>query len=853
MTRRAARARLTLSASLLAILAVPAGSVGASAAQRFLKDVAPGGNAAIGMPVADDLRPALPDAASHRVPKVLPPGWKIDPRPPSVRDPNARMLMEAKELVYDYNREVVTAVGKVDIYYDGRALQADRVAYDQKTKRVRAIGSVRMTERTGNVIHADSMDVTDDFRDGFISPLRVETVDQTHFAAAKGRREDGKLTVFDRGVYTACEPCRENPDKPPLWQVKAKRIIWREDEKTIYYEDATFELFGYPIAWLPFFSSPDPTVKRRTGVLAPALSRSGKVGFLLETPYYWALSPTQDFTLSPVFSTKQGVMLKGEYRQQLIDGAYLIRAAGIHQLDSGQFNGKVPALNDSGKPYRDAGLTVGPGDTNDRWAFSTKGHFDINEKWSWGWDINAVSDKWVRRNYNLWGPPLDATSTVYLTGQGNRSWFEIRAYHFYGLTRYDQQDRLPWIAPVVDYNYTFDDPVAGGELSFNLNATNSYRQDSDFARNRTRLQPRPDNALVGMAGTYSRFSADAQWRRQFIDPIGQVWTPFAFLRGDLIYTDPQTDPRMGPFLDARQDALMRGMAGVGLEYRFPFIAETANGSHQIEPIAQVILRPNETKIGRLPNEDAQSLLFDDTILFKWDKFSGYDRIEGGSRANVGAQYTFTSPSGATATVIAGQSYQLAGKNSFNQLDATRTGIDTGLDTKRSDYVGGVSVAPNENLSFAGHLRVDEKSFEIRSAEIGAQATFDKIQAQVVYGRYDQQPLEGYRTLREGVLGGARVFVRDDIYVEAGARYNFEYAAFDRTEFGFGMLDIQQCLSLSFLYIREIDTTIDAVSANDINNKFLFKVDLRTIGSATFQTRSRTTQAADGFGSTGSSF
>jgi LPS-assembly protein len=857
---RSAGARL--SALLLASGAVLAAAALAGAA------VTGAAWAEAGIPPSDDLLPPRPPSFRDYGPKFMQPEAgkarsAVDRRMMSAKDPNARMLMEAKELVYDYNREVVTAVGAVDIYYDGRALQADRVAYDQKANWVRATGRVKLTERNGDVIHAESLDITDDFRDGFIQPLRVETTNRTHLAAAKGRRENGQLSVFDRGVYTACELCRDNPDKPPLWQIKAKRIIWREDEKTIYYEDATFELFGQPIAWLPFFSSPDPTVKRKSGVLAPSLARAGDVGYLLETPYFWILSPTSDLTLAPVFSTKQGVMLKGEYRQQLMNGAYSIRAAGISQLDTDEFNGKVPRFDHNGRRNQDGGLTIGPGDKQERWAVTSKGEFDINERWKWGWDVNAVSDKWIRSDYNLWGSRLDATSTLYLTGQGDRSFFELRGYQFYGLTRYDQQDRLPWVAPVVDYDYTFEDPVAGGELSFSLNATSVYREEADFARYRTRLQPRglapntllsrPDNALVGAEGTYSRISLDAQWRRRFIDPIGQVWTPFAFARGDLIYTDPDEDPRMGPFLDARQDALFRGMAGVGLEYRFPFIAESAMGAHQIEPIAQLILRPNETEVGKLPNEDAQSLLFDETTLFAWNKFSGYDRIEGGSRANVGGQYTFTSTSGSTFNVLAGQSFQISGKNSFEALDATRTGIDTGLDEKSSDYVGGANFAPNKFFSFGSHLRLDDEGFKLRSAEFAARATFDRIQANVIYGRYDDQPLQGYDDIREGVLTGARLFVTPDVYVEGGARYNFDYKVFDRTQIGFGINDIEQCLSLGFSYIREVDNSSESIRVSDTDHKFLVRVDFRTLGSGSFTTRNKSQNEEDMFGSTATRF
>ncbi|MGA0530890.1 LPS-assembly protein LptD [Hansschlegelia sp. KR7-227] len=798
---------------------------------------------------SNDVLPPLPDGEKRKHGFETLPRNPVDKRLKSAKaGSDEHMLMEAKELVYDYDREVVTAVGKVDIYYQGRALQADRVAYDQKNNRVKAMGSVKLTERDGNIVYADQLDVTDDFRDGFVSPLRLETTNRTHFAAARGRRENGTLSVFDRGVYTACEPCRENPQKPPLWQVKAKRIIWREDEKMIYYEDATFELFGQPIAWLPYFSSPDPTVKRKSGVLAPSLARSGDVGYSVEVPYFWALSPSSDLTLAPVVTQKQGVMLKGEFRQELIDGAYSIRAAGISQTNSDKFSDKVPLLINGVKP-QDAGLSIGPGDKKERWAFETKGHFDINEKWSWGWDVNLVSDKWVRGDYDLWGSSYDATSSLYLIGQGDRSWFELRGYTFYGMTRYDQQDRLPWAAPVLDYEYTFENPVVGGELSFDINAATIHRDESDYARYRTRLQPRPENALIGAAGTYSRLSGEVQWRRQFIDPIGQVWTPFAFARGDLIYTDPKDDPRMGPFLDTRQDAAFRGMAGVGLEYRFPFIAESSFGTHQVEPIAQLLLRPNEGRIGKLPNEDAQSLIFDDTTLFAWNKFSGYDRIEGGSRANVGAQYTFTADSGASFTMLAGQSYQLFGRNSYKSFDdPTRIGPDSGLDERSSDYVAGATLVPNQHLAFASHFRFDDRGFDLRSAEVEGRATFERVQANLIYGRYDEQPLQGYDDIREGVLGGARIFVTEDAYVEGGARYNFDREVFDRTQVGFGINDIQQCLSLGFSYIREIDNSAETIKLDKVDHKFLLRVDLRTLGGGTVTTRSKQTRNDDMFGS-----
>jgi LPS-assembly protein len=106
------------------------------------------------------------------------------------------------------------------------------------------------------------------------------------------------------------------------------------------------------------------------------------------------------------------------------------------------------------------------------------------------------------------------------------------------------------------------------------------------------------------------------------------------------------------------------MPTVGLEYRYPFINVQPWGSTTIEPIAQVIIRPNESYAGRLPNEDAQSLVYDASNLFSVDKFSGYDRVEGGGRANVGVQSTTQFDRGGSVNMLFGQSYQLFGLNSF---------------------------------------------------------------------------------------------------------------------------------------------------------------------------------------------
>src|SRR5262249_36638328 len=97
---------------------------------------------------------------------------KQQPRPHQTRNtnahPNAQMLVQATEIHYDYSNERVSAVGSVQIYYNGATLEADKVTYDQKTKRLKAEGNVRLVEADGKIIYGEILDLDDQFRDGFV-------------------------------------------------------------------------------------------------------------------------------------------------------------------------------------------------------------------------------------------------------------------------------------------------------------------------------------------------------------------------------------------------------------------------------------------------------------------------------------------------------------------------------------------------------------------------------------------------------------------------------------------------------------------------------------------------------------
>jgi LPS-assembly protein len=761
------------------------------------------------------------------------------PKPPvrtSRSDAQNQMLIRAEEINYDYTNERVSAVGNVQIYFGESTLEADRVIYDQKTKRLHAEGNVRLTQKDGSVTRGEIMDLSDDYRDGFVDSLRIDAAEQTRFAATRAERSAGNFTVFHNGVYTACEACKDDPRKPPKWQVKAARMIHDQGEQMIYFEDARLEFFGVPFIYMPYFSAPDPSVKRKSGFLVPTYSTSTIYGVGVSVPYYWALAPDYDLTVTPMITTRQGPLLQAEWRQRLVNGAYAIRATGIFQRDKDVFF-------NSGFPT--------PGYRDWRGSIETSGQFNLSDKWVWGWDGTLLSDKTYLQDYRLYRAPQSpdllkstpdsALSQLYLSGRGERSYFDLRTQYFLGFSLADDQKQIPSIHPLLDHDYTFKNPILGGEMSLRSNLTSLSRDTANFDPittnamtfgfcNPATADPARTNSinclLRGVPGNYTRFSSEATWKRTLIDPWGQMFTPFVTVRGDAASLNVSNQVGVANYIQVGQNEVGRVMPTAGLEYRYPLISVHSWGTQTVEPIAQLILRPNETGVGVLPNEDAQSLIFDDSNLFKHDKFSGWDRVEGGGRANVGIQYTAQFNRGGSVNVLFGQSYQLYGQNSFALGGTTNTGLNSGLDTARSDYVARVSYQPNSTFTFTSRFRFGESDFTLQRAELETVANVGRWSTSLMYGSYAAQPALGFLDRREGVLGSARLKVTPNWLLLAAARYDIRAHQVSQTQIGVGYVD--DCLILALNYI----TDYAYAGSVSVNHTVMMQLSLRTLGGNT---------------------
>jgi LPS-assembly protein len=717
-------------------------------------------------------------------------------QPPKI-DKASPMLLQADEMIYDNENARITAKGNVEIYYGNYTLLADSVIYDRGKNTLTADGNVRIKDPDGAVITSDRITLTDDFRDGFIDALRLVTKEDTRIQAQSASRQAGNVTVFENALFTPCKICEEDPTRPPTWRIRAKKITHKRDQAIITYNNMFFDFFGVPVIWVPWFQMADPTVKRKSGFLMPSYSHSNELGTTVQVPYYFALSDHYDFTFAPMYTENAGVLLQGDWRHRLSSGGYSVELAGVW----------------------DEGTVDAPVNGDFRGSIKTAGKFALDPYYSWGWDIIAETDDTFRRFYNLDSRiKTDKVSQVYLEGLHDRNYISTRFYSTQSLLFTDEPFSDATVYPIIDYDYIVKNPIIGGELSFNSNVmafTNKDNVDSD------------------------RLILEANWRRQMIDGIGEVYTPFARLRGDVYNVsgvDNSTVTGSEDLVTKNPDNgfVGRGDAVAGLEYRYPFVATTGSITHVFEPIGQIIARPNSAGNQQdIPNEDALSLVFDDTLLFDIDKFSGYDRIETGTRANVGFRYTAQLMSGSYVQTVVGQSYQIAGQNEFD-TDFYRS---AGLATDASDYVTGVYLQASSNVSFTAQTRFDQDNLDVKRSDVGTWMRYGPAQVKVNYADVTSEPGLAADQPRQEVLTAAVLALTKDWSLLGNIRYDLQT---DQTiTDGLGLQYQDDCFLLSVTYQRSF------IEDQDIkpDERFLVNFNLKYLGA--YQT---STSATDVFGS-----
>jgi LPS-assembly protein len=603
------------------------------------------------------VQPIAPTAATAETApqKPVPPATEARDSPP--------VRLVADEMSFDRDKEIVTASGNVQITYANRTLVADQVTYNQNDDVATAIGHVALRDATGERMFGDRMDISGDLKDAVVYNIGLILQDRSRIAGTGARHSAGRVTELSKGVYSPCEPCAKDPNSPPLWQIKAVKVIHDKEEKIVQYRDAWIEMFGYPVAYTPYFRHPDPTVKRKSGFLFPRLGSSSDFGFVLETPYFWAISDYEDATIRPIIMTDTAPVLATQYRKRSLKGEL--------QLDG--------SVTTNGHDYQ-----TERGENGMRGHVLAKGRYDINRTWRWGFDLQRATDDTYMRRYGFTSP-ASLDSQLFVEGFRRNNYIAARTQVFQGLQETDSVDASPIVLPLIDYNHVGDRDRLGGRFKFDFNFL----------------------ALTRAAGTDTRrIAMHPRWERGFNDSLGSVYTFKTGLNADFYHVNSLS--RTGN-KDDFDGVSYRMFPFAGLEWRMPFV-KTQGSVHQIlEPIVSAGIAPNGGNSDKIPNEDSTDFELDETNVFSYNRFTGIDRVEGGPRINYGLKWGLYGGSGGSTTAFIGQTFRPREDSTFAS--------GSGLEEKFSDLVAAVSVSPGTYLSALYRTRVATDNFSPNRNEV----------------------------------------------------------------------------------------------------------------------------------------
>jgi LPS-assembly protein len=648
--------------------------------------------------------------------------------PPRRGIATAPVLVKADELQYDEQLGLTIAKGNVELDQANQILLADAVTYSQPNDTVTASGHVALLQPSGDVMFADYVELSDQMRDGFIKDIRLLLSDRSRLAGNTARRVAGVRTDIKRAVYSPCELCKEDPSRPPVWQIKAETVVHDKDLQLIEYYDATMEIDGIPVAYSPYFSHPDPSVKRASGFLAPVIGYGNTLGFHTTIPYYWAIAPDRDVTFRPLLTTGAGVALDTEYRQRFSNGVTIDNAS----LEAG---GERVSSRPNG---------LGPPTGPVRWDVLGSGLWDVTDAWRAGYQVQRESDQTYMLRYHFpqlqqsvpatsyISPTNDLTTRAYAEYFGSNHYGNFDAESYQSLNPSFGDSIEPVVAPSLSYEWWTEPDNIGGRWQFAGSALNLLHRTGPEVR---------------------RLSAQGGWTLPFNGLIGDKFDFIANLRADGYSSDHVAlTPNFVSVVNAFGQAIAlpsnvnttSAIAGrvfpqVELKWRYPWVRSDGGGSALIEPEAAFVASPKGENPARIPNEDSQGFEFDEMSLFVPNRLPGFDRVDSGRRVDYGIHGELNGPAYGNWETLIGQSYAFEQSNFFQP--------GSGLSTRLSDVVGRIAFTPNKTLDLVYRWRVDSHDFSLRREEMTAKMGPESLNGS--FSLIDFRPIVGSTTIPAG--------------------------------------------------------------------------------------------------------
>lgn len=556
-------------------------------------------------------------------------------------------------------RNKLIAEGHVEVIQGDTRLRAQRIVYDRQGDTLELSGPIVIDQGGTTRILAESGALSADLERGLLRGARMVLDQRVQLAANQIDRVGGRYTQLYKVAATSCRIC--DADTPPIWQIRARRVVHDKQQKQLYFDNAQLRVLDVPILWMPRLRLPDPTQTRATGFLIPSLHQNTQLGFGARAPYFIRIGDHRDLTLTP-YIAQNTTTLEWRYRQAYRNGRI-------------QFDG---AFSDD---------TLGPSGVRG-YIFGT-GRFDLRNDFRLRFNLQAVRDRAYLLEYD-YSDQDRLRSNIELSRVRRDEFIRGELIHYNSVRAGEVNATLPTMVGGASYEKRLFPDAIGGEVRLSMDLHAHGRSSS----------------LPTVGRDVARAEVAADWRR--------TWTLAGGLRAQL-----ETGVAFNGF-DIRQDPPRQGTHAqvtphIAATLRWPMIKTTPGGvTHLLQPLAMI----GWTGGSRLnvPNDESTRVEFDEGNLLSLSHFPAADRRERGRTAAIGINWTRQSAEGWDADLTLGQVFFETAQPDFT--------LSSGLQGPESDYLVAAQLASPAGLGVNARGLFDADALSLNKAEARAQWNTD---------------------------------------------------------------------------------------------------------------------------------
>jgi len=537
---------------------------------------------------------------------------------------------------------LLIARGNVEALSGDIRLTAKEVIYNNETGGIRLTGPIRITQGDQATVIASAAELDSELRNAIIHSARLVLADQVQLAATKLTRSDGRYNVLDKTTVSSCHVCTTG--EPPLWQIRARRVVHDQLEKQLYFDHASVLVRDIPIFYFPHLRMPDPTLDRTRGFLIPEFNHSTLLGYGVKVPYFIPWGTDKDVTLTPYLSNETQT-LEFRFRQAFKNGGL-------------EFTGALS--ND----------TIGTQKT--RGYVFAEGLFQLGKDYKLSFDLKAVTDDTYLTDYD-YADYDRLNSDIKITRSSRTENTQFALYHYKTLREDESDDEIPSLVLKAETQRRYLN-VWGGELRTNVEAHGHVRRSTADVLGRD----------------VARANASVQW-------LGD-WTLGNGLRtgvtGALAFDAYSTDN------DSTVSSFDTGIApSVAAYLRYPMSKTAANGvTYVLEPVAQIAWTGGDNL--DIANDESTLVEFDEGNLLSLSRFPSHDRRERGLSSAFGLNWSRINTTGWRGSLTFGQVFRQEAETDFTQ--------SSGLSGTSSDLLVAGQLSNQDGLLFTGRALIDTR-------------------------------------------------------------------------------------------------------------------------------------------------